>query len=441
MLEVFEKQKMLCDNLTVSPEGHLYFAGQDTVELAKVYGTPLYLMDEQRIRERCRTYLSAVAEAFHGNAKVLYASKAASFKRIYEIMKEEGMGVDVVSCGEIHTAVKAGFPMENAYFHSNNKTDADIAFAMDRGVGCFVADNKEELYAIEREAGRRGVSQKVMLRLTPGIDPHTYAAVSTGQVDSKFGAAIETGQAEELTALALSLKNVELIGFHCHVGSQVFDSDVYLMASDVMLTFIADVHEKHGYSPQLLDLGGGYGVRYIEAQPTIDIAANIRQVAAHMYEKAASLAIDLPTVCFEPGRSIVADAGLTLYTAGTVKVIPGFKTYVSVDGGMTDNARYALYKAPYTLYNADRMYDAADMVCSVVGRCCESGDIIQENVSLPSETGRGSVIACLTTGAYHYSMASNYNRLPRPPIVMLSDGDAYVAVRREMLDDLVSLDV
>ena len=441
MIDLLQKEEMLCANLSVSPEGHLLFAGQDTLELAAQYGTPLYLMDEQRIRERCRTYLDAAADAFDGNAKIFYASKAASFKRIYEIMKEEGMGIDVVSCGEIATAVKAGFPMENAYFHSNNKTDADIAYAMDHGVGCFVADNREELYAVDREAARRGTVQNVMLRLTPGIDPHTYAAVSTGQVDSKFGAAIETGQAGELTALALSLEHVKLIGFHCHVGSQVFDSDVYLRASDVMLTFIAQMRDELGYTAEMLDLGGGYGVRYIAAQPTIDIAENIREVAAHMKEKAASLGIALPTVCFEPGRSIVADAGLTLYTAGTVKEIPGYKTYVSVDGGMTDNARYALYKAPYTLYNASRMNDPADMVCSVVGRCCESGDIIQENVSLPACTGRGSIVACLTTGAYHYSMASNYNRIPRPPIIMLDGGDSYVAVRRETLDDLTALDV
>ena len=441
MLDLLEKQEMICGNLSVSPEGHLLFAGMDTPALAEKYGTPLYLMDEQRIRERCRTYLTAAAEAFHGKAKILYASKAASFKRIYEIMKEEGMGTDVVSSGEIYTAVKAGFPMENAFFHSNNKTDADIAYAMDNGVGYFVADNFEELDAVEAEAGRRGTVQRVLLRLTPGIDPHTYAAVATGKVDSKFGQAIETGQAESFTAYALSLPHVKLAGFHCHVGSQVFDSDVYLRASDVMLTFIADMQRKCGYAPDLLDIGGGYGVRYIAAQPTIDIAANIRSVAAHMKAKAAELGIALPTVCFEPGRSIVADAGLTLYTAGTVKRIPGFKTYVSVDGGMTDNARYALYGSPYTLYNAGKMNEEADMVCSVVGRCCESGDIIQENVPLPSCTGRGSIIACLTTGAYHYSMASNYNRIPRPPIVMVNDGDTYVAVRRETFADLAALDV
>ncbi len=432
---------MICNNLSVSDNGHLLFAGLDTVELAKEYKTPLYLLDEARIRERCRTYLSAVKDAFDGNAKVLYASKAASFKRIYEIMKEEGMGTDVVSMGEIYTALRAGFDLSNAYFHSNNKTDEDIAYAMTAGVGHFVVDNAEELYAIAAEANKRDIKQKVLLRLTPGIDPHTYAAISTGKVDSKFGSAIETGQAEEIASLAMRLQGIDLVGFHCHVGSQVFDSDVYLRASDVMLTFIADMKNKYGFETKELDLGGGYGVRYTEADPEIDIHANILSVGAHMKEKAAALGIVLPTVCFEPGRSIVADAGLTLYTVGTVKNIPGYKTYVSVDGGMTDNIRFALYGAPYTLFAADNMSAPCDMKCSVVGRCCESGDIIQENVSLPGTTKRGNIIACLTTGAYHYSMASNYNRLGKPPVVMINEGKSYVAVKRETPEDIANLDL
>ena len=440
MLDVLEKQEMICSNLSVSPEGHLLFAGVDTLELAEKYGTPLYLMDEQRIRERCRTYLTAAADAFHGKAKILYASKAASFKRIYEIMKEEGMGTDVVSGGEIYTAVKAGFPMQNAFFHSNNKTDADIAYAMDNGVGYFVADNIEELDAVEAEAARRGTVQQVLLRLTPGIDPHTYAAVATGKVDSKFGQAIETGQADGFTRYALSLPHVKLAGFHCHVGSQVFDSDVYLRASDVMLSFIADMRQKYGYVPELLDLGGGYGVRYIAAQPTIDIAANIRSVAAHMERKAAALDMELPTVCFEPGRSIVADAGMTLYTVGSVKEITGYKRYVSIDGGMSDNPRYALYGSQYTCFNASRMDEPSEMRCDLVGRCCESGDVIQPDILLPETTKRGDVVAVCTTGAYNFSMASGYNRLLRPPVVMLKEGRSYVAVQRETLDDMIRLD-
>ena len=432
---------MICENLSVLDNGHLAFAGLDTVALAEQYGTPLYLMDEARIRERCRTYLSAVDEAFDGNAKVLYASKAASFKRIYEIMREEGMCTDVVSSGEIFTAKKAGFDLQNAYFHSNNKTDADIVYAMDVGVGYFVVDNEEELAVIADEAAKRGIRQKILLRLTPGIDPHTYEAINTGKVDSKFGSAIETGQAEIISSAAMEFSSIRLCGFHCHVGSQVFDSDVYIRAADVMLEFAAMMQERYGLITEELDLGGGYGVRYTEDDPVIDIRANILSVGAHMKEKAASLGIALPCVCFEPGRSIVADAGMTLYTVGTVKRIPGYKNYVSVDGSMADNIRHALYGAPYTVLAADNMTASPDMTCTVAGRCCESGDLIAEGVSLPSSTKRGNILACLTTGAYHYSMASNYNRLGKPPVVMIADGKSYVAVKRETFEDVSALDV
>ncbi len=433
---------MICNNLSINEKGHLCIGGQDTVELAKQYGTPLYVFDEDRIRERCRTYRTAMQEAFGERANALYASKAASFRGMYRIMKEEGMGVDVVSSGEIYTALSADFPMEMAYFHSNNKTDADIAYAMDNDVGYFVVDNREELDAIEALASQRMLLQKVLLRLTPGIDPHTYEAVSTGKVDSKFGSAIETGQAEEMTRYALSLPHVDLVGFHCHVGSQVFDSDVFLRAAAIMLDFAAKMKEKYGYIMRELDLGGGYGVRYLEEQPTIDIAENIRQVGQAVRSQCEALGLVLPAVRMEPGRSIVADAALTLYTAGTVKRIPGYKNYVSVDGGMTDNPRFALYKSPYTVMLANRANDEGETFrCSVVGRCCESGDIIQENVELPADVKRGDLVAVLTTGAYNYSMASNYNRIPRPPIVLLSKGESRVAVRRESFEDLCRNDI
>ena len=432
---------IICENISVAEDGELLFAGQSTLALAEKYKTPLYLMDEDRIRERCRTYIDAVAEVFGDKGHVMYASKACSFKRIYEIMREEGMGIDVVSSGEICTAVKAGFPLENAYFHSNNKTDADIEYAMDNGVGFFVADNAEELYAIECIAADRGASQRVLLRITPGIDPHTYEAVATGKVDSKFGSAIETGQAREMTELALSLPHVSLEGFHCHVGSQVFDASVYLATVDIMLGFIRDMRDALGYTARRLDLGGGFGVRYVASDPVIDIAANIRLVGERVHSVVRELSIPMPDICFEPGRSIVADAGMTLYTVGTVKKIKGYKNYVSVDGGMTDSPRFVLYGSKYTVLSAKNVYEDRDMNCSVVGRCCESGDILAENIDLPENIGRGDILATLTTGAYHYSMASNYNRIPRPPVVMLSGGDSYVAVRRESVEDITSLDV
>ena len=432
---------MLCQNLSVSDDGILHFAGQSTAELAAQYGTPLYLMDEDRIRERMRTYIRGMERAFGGYGHVLYASKAASFKRIYEIAAEEKIGIDVVSSGEIATAACAGFPLENAYFHSNNKTDADIHYAIQKGVGFFVVDNGEELSVINEVAGQYGVRQAVLLRVTPGIDPHTYAAVNTGTVDSKFGSAIETGQAEEITRLATSMPNIELQGFHCHVGSQVFDSSVYLQTADVMLAFVAAMHRKLGFITRKLDIGGGYGVRYTSNDPCIDIESNLLLVGRRVNDLVAEYGIPMPHIYMEPGRSIVADAGMTLYTMGTLKTIPGYKNYVSVDGGMTDNPRYLLYGSAYTLVPASKMHEDRDMVCSVVGRCCESGDVIQRDVPMPASLKRGDLIACLTTGAYNYSMASNYNRIPRPPVVMLQGGSSYVAVKRETPEDIIRLDV
>ena len=262
---------MICDNITAADNGHLLFAGQDTVDLAKQYGTPLYLMDEDRIRENCRVYTAAFRKHFGGRARPLYASKALSCKRIYEIMREEDMGIDVVSSGEIYTALQAGYDLSRAYFHSNNKTDEDIRFGLDHGIGCFVADNVEEIKVIEAEAAARNIRQSVLLRLTPGIDPHTYEAIATGKVDSKFGSAIETGQAEEITAFTLKQPHVDLAGFHCHVGSQVFAEDVFERAAVIMLEFTADMKRKYGYMARQLDLGGGCGVRYVESDPFLDV--------------------------------------------------------------------------------------------------------------------------------------------------------------------------
>lgn len=432
---------MICDNITVK-NGVLHFAGQNTVELARKYGTPLYLMDEDRIRENCRVYTAAFKKHFGEGSRPLYASKANSFKRIYEIMREEGMGIDVVSSGEIYTALQAGYDLRYAYFHSNNKTDADIVYGMENHIGYFVADNVEEIKAIEVEAARRGIRQKVLLRLTPGIDPHTYAEVATGKVDSKFGSAIETGQADEITAYTLAQPHVELMGFHCHVGSQVFAEDIFERAAVVMLEFAAEMNKKYGYTAKQLDLGGGYGVRYVDSDPYMDVDKKVSEVAAAIKETCARLDIPMPEIHMEPGRSIVADAGMTLYTCGTVKKIPGYKNYVSIDGGMPDNPRYALYKSKYTCLVANKMDEAKNFEASVVGRCCESGDIIQEGVQMTETVGRGDTIAVCTTGAYNYSMASNYNRLPRPPIVMLRGGnESYVAVRRESLADLCKNDL
>lgn len=431
---------MLYKNLGVNARGHLTVAGYDTVELAQQFGTALLVMDEEVIRSRCRLYKKAMAEHLPAGSKPLYASKALSIKQIYRIMTQEEMGVDVVSTGELHTAVRAGFPAENAFYHGNSKSDRDIRFAMESGIGYFVCDNVEELEAIDREAARMGKQQKLLLRVTPGIDPHTHEKINTGKIDSKFGAAVETGQAALLVEQALSKKNVELLGYHCHIGSQVFDHTPFCDGAVLMLRFAAEIKEKLGYEPRYVNLGGGMGVPYTENDPAIDYEENIRKLGQLIDETCRQLQLTPPAILMEPGRSIVADAGLTLYTVAGTKQIPGFKNYVAIDGGMTDNPRYTLYQASYTVLCANRMEEKADFVCTVAGCCCESGDLIQEGVSLP-EPRRGDILAVLTTGAYNYSMASNYNRVPRPPIVFLGQDGPYLAVRRETLDDLLNCDL
>lgn len=427
---------MISENIGTNSAGRLTFAGRDTVELCEKYGTPLMLMDEERIRENCRVYKNAMSEYMGGESRPLFAGKSCCFRQLYRIMAEEGMCADIVSPGELYTANSAGFPMERAFFHGNNKTDADIAYAMDCGMGHFIVDNEDELYAVAAEAGRRDKVQDILLRLTPGIDPHTQAKISTGKVDSKFGVAIETGQALEFCRKALSLENVRLKGFHCHIGSQIFEYKPFSDAADIMLRFIKKLRDELGYTARILNLGGGFGVPYVESDPKIDYRENIKGLAGEIRQQCAALDIPQPDILMEPGRSIVADSGMTLYTVGSVKTISGYKSYVSIDGGMTDNPRFALYGSAYTVYVAERPNDAADFRADVAGRCCESGDIIQEDVPMP-KPARGEHIAVAVTGAYNYSMASNYNRIPRPPVVMLKgDGTEYTAVRRESYEDL-----
>ena len=431
---------MICNNISINQKGHLTFAGYDTTDLAQKYGTPLYLMDEDKIREHIREYKTAFEKYFPQGSMPEFASKSFSCKQIYRIMAEEQMNIDVVSCGEIYTAASVGFPMERSFFHGNNKSDGDIRFAIENKVGFFVADSMDEIYAISRIAKQNGITQKILLRVTPGIDTHTHQKISTGNVDSKFGIAISTGQAIEAVKEILKTQNISLCGFHCHIGSQIFESEPFITAASIMLEFIKQVKTELNYTAEMLNLGGGFGVRYLESQPEISYTEKIREVATALKEQCAELGIKVPKIAMEPGRSIVADAGMTLYTVGSVKEITGYKNYVSVDGGMTDNPRYTLYEAPYTVMLASRANDKADFVATVAGRCCESGDIIQENVNLPKPK-RNDILAVLTTGAYNYSMASNYNRVPRPPVVMLNKNGDYVAIKRETFEDICSLDV
>ena len=424
----------------VNEKGHLTIGGVDTVDIAKEFGTPTYVLDENVIRENCRTYRRAAEEYFGADALPLYASKALCFTGIYKLAAEEGMGVDCVSGGELYTAKKAGFPAEKIYFHGNNKTDRDICDAMDMGVGTFVVDNHEELRAISAEAQKRGMTQRILLRITPGIDPHTHRAVVTGNVDSKFGNPIVTGQAMEIVKTALETKGVRLVGLHCHIGSQIFDIEPFSDAANIMVRFIAQIKKECGFEVEELNLGGGLGVRYTEYDKEIDYASAIRDIAAIVTGYCKENDIRMPRVILEPGRSLVAAAGLTLYTVGSVKEIPGFRTYVSVDGGMPDNPRYALYQSQYTALIANKADRAKTERVTIAGRCCESGDLLGENMELQSAE-RGDILAVLVTGAYNYSMASNYNRLPRPPIVMVKDGKTRIVVKRETYEDITANDV
>ena len=431
---------ILHKHFDINEKGHLTIGGADAVELARTYGTPAYILDENVIRENCRIYKKAAAEYFGDDALPLYASKALCFAGVYRIAAEEGLGVDCVSGGELYTARAAGFPAERIYFHGNNKTDRDISDAMDMGVGTFVVDNSDELGAVSAEAVRRGITQRILLRITPGIDPHTHRAVITGNVDSKFGSAIVTGQAMEIVKAAIAADGIDLAGLHCHIGSQIFDIEPFSDAADIMVRFIAEIKDKLGFEIRELNLGGGLGVRYTEYDPEIDYAGAIRDIASVVTDFCRKNGIRMPKVILEPGRSLVAAAGATLYTVGSVKEIPGFKNYISVDGGMPDNPRYALYQSQYTALIADRAGEPRTMRATLAGRCCESGDLIGEDMDI-QRAERGDTLAVLVTGAYNYSMASNYNRLPRPPVIMVKDGVSRVAVRREMYDDIIKCDV
>ncbi len=431
-----KNQYCIHDNYDINSDGHLTLCGADTVKLAEKYGTPLYLIDEDKIRSQCKLYKAALSKHFGGNSRPLYASKALSYVDIYKIMSEEGMGIDIVSPGELYTALKAGFDVSNACFHGNNKTDEDIEYGISSNVGYFVVDNTEELLCINDTAKKHGKLQNILIRITPGIDPHTLKAISTGTVDSKFGCAIVTGDAEKITSHALSLENVKLCGFHCHIGSQIFETEPFVEAGEVMIGFISAMRDKYGFEAQILNLGGGIGVPYIASHPLPDIDSYIGAVACAIKALCEKYSVKLPDIFMEPGRSIVAASGVTVYSVGSLKHIEGFKTYVSIDGGMPDNPRYALYQSPYTVLCANKASDPTSVKCTVGGRCCESGDLIAEDVEL-QQVQRGDKLAVLVTGAYNYSMASNYNRIPRPPIVMISNGKDRLSVRRESYEDLV----
>lgn len=426
----------MTDNNIEIKERRMKFAGHDVTNLADRYGTPLYLMDEARIRENCRRYTDCL-DIMPEGSMILYAGKACCFKDMYRIITEEGMGADVVSSGELFTALSAGFDPSKLFFHGNGKTDTDLECAVNEGIGYIVCDNEDELYALSAVASYCRKTQKILLRLTPGIDPHTHKKIRTGGIDSKFGSLICDGTAERLAVAASHMDGVELCGFHCHIGSQIFDAQPFVDAAEIMSEFCAGLYRNHGIKTKILDLGGGFGVPYTDSDPELDVRSTVRSIVDEVKRRFGDVA--LPAIMLEPGRSIVADAGLTVYTCTSVKNA-GKTSYVAVDGGMPDNPRFALYEASYKVRNVTRAAEEGTRLYTIAGRCCESGDLIQKNVSLP-ETKRGDFIAVETTGAYNYSMASNYNRLPRPAVIMLDKNEEHIVVRRETFGDILDNDL
>ena len=389
------------DTLKINEKGHLEIGGADCVELAKEFGTPVYLFDEAYIRKMMSIYRETLAKKYDGRGMVLYASKAFSCEAIYRIADEENIGIDVVSGGELYTALQAGFPAERIYMHGNNKLDYELGEALDAGIGCIVADAYSEIDKIDAEAAKRGICQKILLRINPGVEAHTHAFVQTATTDSKFGFSISNGTAEAVTAYALTKKNVKLEGYHCHIGSQIFEKQSFVLAVEKCMDFCAKMRESLGFTATTLNMGGGYGVWYTDEDRKISAegyAEYLEALIQAVKEKAQEKGFPLPYLLIETGRSIVGEAGVTLYTVGAIKEIPGVKKYVAIDGGMFDNPRYALYESKYTALLANRASEECTEIVAIAGKCCESGDIIAVNVPLPKAQS-GDILAVLSTGA------------------------------------------
>ncbi len=424
---------LLRGTMTINERGHLEIGGCDVVELAAEFGTPLYVLDEALIRKQCRAYVSGFRAAYP-EFRVIYAAKALITTAICRIVEEEGLSLDVVSGGELYTALQAGFPPERIFFHGNNKSPQEVEEALAAGVHRFVVDNFFELELLEALASR---PVDLLLRVTPGVEAHTHSYIRTGQQDSKFG--FDLGAAPEAVAKVLASKLLRLRGFHCHIGSQIFDLSSYDAAVEAMFDFLAAVRERFGYVATELNMGGGLGIRYVEGDVSMDPEAFAARLGEAVRREAGRRGYPLPVLMVEPGRSIVGEAGTTLYTLGSVKEIPGVRTYVAVDGGMADNPRVALYQAKYEAIVANKAAQPPRRKVSVAGKCCESGDMLIWDLEVP-DIEPGDLLAVFATGAYNYSMASNYNRLPRPAAVLVSDGRADLIVARESYADLVRHD-
>lgn len=431
---------MLLGRCRVNNLNHLEIGGCDAVELAKEFGTPLYVMDEGLIRENCRRFLSSM-RSLHENSEVIYAGKAFLTIEMCRIIKEEGLCLDVVSGGELYIAIKAQFPAKKIYFHGNNKSYEELKMAIEYGVGRIVIDNFYELELL-RDLTKKypGKKIKVLLRLTPGIEAHTHDYIKTGQFDSKFGFGMENGHAIMAVESALSIKGLKLMGFHCHIGSQIFDDEPFKDAAEIMIKFAKNVKDQYGFNTREIDFGGGFGIRYLETDKPLPVEDYINTLVTSVKENCNKYGLPVPKLLIEPGRAIVGEAGITLYTIGAIKNIPGIRKYVSVDGGMSDNIRPALYGAQYSAVVANKANSPKEEKVSIAGKCCESGDMLIWDIDLP-KIEPGDIIAVFSTGAYHYSMASNYNMIPKPAVVFVKDGTARLVVRRQTYEDLLSNEV
>ena len=423
----------------INDNGHLEIGGVDAVQLREQFGTPLYVVDEELIRRRCREFIGAFKSSGL-KFQVAYASKAFCTMAMCRIVDEEGLSLDVVSDGELYTALQAGFPPERIHFHGNNKTPREIDMALEAGIGCFVVDNFVELELLNAMAGERNRKVNVLLRITPGVSAHTHEYTSTGQQDSKFGFDLGNGAAYRAVEAASRQPNLVLLGLHSHIGSQIFEVEGFKLAVEKVMGFAVKVRSELNVLFKVVNLGGGFGIRYVEGDSPLPVAEYVHAIVDSIHTSFAGLDYPVPEIWIEPGRSIVGDAGTTLYTVGTYKEIPDIRKYVAVDGGMTDNPRPALYESQYEAMLANRATAAPEEVVSIAGKCCESGDMLIWDLSLP-KVNSGDLLAVACTGAYNYSMASNYNRIPRPAVVFVKDGSADLAVKRESYEDIVGNDL
>lgn len=420
-------------------DGRLFFDGVDATALAEQYGTPLYVVSESVIRERCGIIRSEFLDKYP-NTFAVYASKAFQTLEMCRIVASEGLGLDVVSGGELFAALKAGADPETIVFHGNAKTSAEMEYAVRSGVGRIVADNLHEVRELERLGALHGKRIRVLYRITPGVDSHTHKFISTGSLDSKFGIPLDPSVREAYMRAVLDAPHIDFCGFHFHVGSQLHDNFSHLAALGVAIKLIKDVRAQFGYSARELNLGGGFGIKYLPGDPDPRLAYFIDPMMEFIGRELSAEGIPVPRVTIEPGRWVIGEAGITLYTLGAIKTIPGIRTYAGVDGGMTDNIRPALYGARYHALIANKADLKPDTLITVAGKCCESGDILVRDIELP-DPRPGDILAVFSTGAYNHSMASNYNRIPRPAVVMVKDGAHHLSVRRETFEDLVARDL